>query len=675
MTPAWALLKSGKHRHRPPSRHQDVDMQHPAPSNALHLELDAEEHFDVREFSLEDGLSSLTSIDIVAVSPNPAVDFEQIVGKNAAFSIQVGAHVYGGAPAPRWTGLISEIHQIRSEDTGLSTYHLTLVPKLWLLTRRSNCRVFQQMSDLDVARALLAEWGIEATIEVSRPGKTRKYRVQYQETDYAFFCRLLEAAGITHFHRRTDEGSRLVLTDAPERGEKRRAPLAHTNEPLGRDRLFATAFRASRMVRSGRVTFADHDHRLANKPLLAHAQTSQLPFEANLEHFSYTPGSFRFGTKGTKDTPFADDRGRTRTDPDEAQRIADQAAASAVARTRRFAFESNALDLSPGSVLRMVDHPLADREGELLLTHVSLSGSFDGEPRVSCRAVSARLPYAPDALTPSPSIFGVESATVVGPAGETIHCDEFGRVRVQFHWDRYGQMNEQSSCWVPVVQAWAGDALGSLNLPRVGQEVIVSFLGGNPEEPVIVGRIFTNLLRPPFPLPQNKTQNGFRSASVPATGGYNELMFEDKAGAELLRMRAERDMATRVNHDQSLSVGRHRSAAIEGNDKEQVTGEQRHSVGQNMVSSVIKNQIATVGGTLVSMAGGDRIHETTGGAVSNANTHQITSLVGTTIQVGASMIHIGPDAIVIQSPLVLLNPGEDVAASMALGGAAPTPGA
>jgi type VI secretion system secreted protein VgrG len=119
-------------------------------------------------------------------------------------------------------------------------------------------------------------------------------------------------------------------------------------------------------------------------------------------------------------------------------------------------------------------------------------------------------------VTPIPTINGVECAVVVGPAGETIHCDEFGRVRVQFHWDRYGKMDEFSSCWVPVNQAWAGEGLGSLNIPRVGQEVIVSFLAGNPEEPMIVGRVFTNLLRPPFPLPANKTQNGFRSASVPA---------------------------------------------------------------------------------------------------------------------------------------------------------------
>jgi type VI secretion system secreted protein VgrG len=550
---------------------------------------------------------------------------------------------------------------------------------MWLLTRRSNCRVFQQMTDLDVVRAILAEWRIEPRVEVSRPGKTRKYRVQYQETDYAFVCRLLEAAGITFFFRRTDDGSELVLSDRPERGRRRDSPLAHTNEPLGRDRLWATGFHASRAVRSGMLTFADHDHRLPNGPLLARAEANPTALEANLEQFRYVAGSFRFGGKGPKDTPHADDRGRTRTDPDEATRIAEQAAWGMVARTRRFGFDSNAVHLAAGTVLRVVDHPLAEREGELLVTHVSIAASHDTEPRVTCAAVATSTPYAPEAVTPIPAIHGVEMATVVGPSGETIHCDEFGRVRVQFHWDRYGKMDEQSSCWVPVNQPWAGDGLGALNLPRVGQEVIVSFLGGNPEEPVIVGRIFTNLLRPPFPLPTNKTQNGFKSASVPHTGGYNEIMFEDKAGAELLRMRAEKDMTTRVNNDQDLSVGKNRKAVIEANDNEEVLGNQQKSVSGNktqnvvgqLLSSVGQNQLTNVLGSLVSMAGGDRVMQTIGAASQSALSHQISSTTGTTITCGQSMIHIGPDAIIIQSPKVLLNPGEEVAASAALGDGIP----
>jgi type VI secretion system secreted protein VgrG len=649
----------------------------PAPTtNNLVLELvGADDHFDVREFSLEDGLSSLFSIDLVALSENPAVDFETVVGKAATFRVKVREGMYGGAGAPCWSGIVSEIHQLRSEETGLSTYHLTVVPRLWLLTQRTNCRVFQQMTDLEVVRALLGEWGITPTVETSRAYKTRKYRVQYQETDHAFISRLLEAAGITYFFRRGPDGSTLVLHDGPERGEKREHPLEHLNQPQGRG-LHATGFRASRTVRSGKVTLADHDLRLANTPLLSQTQASTHETEAALEQFIYTPGAFRFGNKGPKDTPHADDRGRTRTDPEEGQRLADQAAHAGTARAKRFSFDSNALDLAAGSVLDVSGHAVAEREGALLLTRVGFSGTSDSAPHVSASAAAISTPFRPEAVTPTPAIHGVECATVVGPSGETIHTDEFGRVRVQFHWDRYGKMDEQSSCWVPVNQPWAGQAQGALNLPRIGQEVIVGFLAGNPEEPIIVGRLFTNLLRPPFPLPQNKTQNGFHSASVPATGGYNELMFEDKAGSELIRQRAERDFSTRVNRNHDLSIGNDRAAHVEANDKEQVDGNQKHDVGGDSTSSILgqalssigKDQLSQVLGSMLSSAGGERILQTIGNYVSQALTHQITSQTGTTITVGQSMIHIGPDSIIIQSPKVLLNPGEDVAASASLGG-------
>ncbi len=648
-------------------------------ANALHLAIDSDDVFDIRDISIVDGLSRLFSIHIEAVSTNPAVDFESIVGRSAAVSIQVGEGIHGVESPPAWSGIVSEIHQVRSEDTGLSTYQLTIVPRLWLLTRRTNCRVFQQLTDLDVVKMILGEWGIAPEVQVARPGKPRKYRVQYQETDHAFISRLLEAAGITYYFRRSSEGSTLVLTDGPERGKVRKNPLPHTNEPFGRDRLWATGFAASRSVRSGKLTFSDHDHRLPNQPLIAQSDAHPVEVESNLEKFTYSPGAFRFGGKGTKETPHADDRGRTRTDPDEAKRIADQAAYAMVAQTRRFTFGSNALELAAGTVLRVVDHPLADREGELLITSVAIAASHETEPRVSSVAVSAKVPYAPEMATPTPAIHGVEMATVVGPEGETIHCDEFGRVRVQFHWDRYGKMDEFSSCWIPVNQPWAGDGLGALNLPRIGQEVIVSFLGGNPEEPIIVGRIFTNLLRPPFPLPANKTQNGFKSASVPHTGGYNEVMFEDMAGQELLRMRAEKDMATRVNNDQQLSVGRNRKSTIEANDREDVVGNQTKSVGGDKTSSIVgqlvntigKDQLTSVVGSIVNMAGGDRVVQTVGSASHAALSHNISSSAGTTITCGQSMIYIGPDAVVIQSPKVLINPGEAIASSVALGDGVP----
>jgi type VI secretion system secreted protein VgrG len=630
----------------------------------LRLETPVQEPLDVREFTVDDGLSSFFSVDLEVLASDPAIDLDDLIGQPAAFHVELDDLSYEGLPRRSWSGVISEAHLVRSEADGMSTYQLTIAPTLWLLTRRTNCRVYQQMTDLDVARAILAEWGIEALVECSRSYKTRKYRVQYQETDFAFFCRLLEASGVTYLHRLVDGQTKLVLTDAPERGVERKDVLEYADEPTSTSRN-ATHFRASRNLTAGRIAIADHDHRLQNVPLVAQTAASRHPTESRLESFTYEPGSFRFGNPGTKDTPSADDRGRTRTDMDEAQRIADQKASAAMARARRFSFDANAMDLAPGMRLRIGHHPMAEKVGQLLLVRTVITGTWDTPPHLVMHAADAAQPWKPELITPIPQIAGVETAIVVGPAGETIHCDEFGRVRVQFHWDRYGTMDERSSCWVPVNQAWAGEGLGAISLPRVGQEVVVSFLGGNPEEPMIVGRIFTNLLRPPFALPANKTQNGFKSASVPATGGYNELMFEDKAGSEQIRMRAEKDWMTRVNNDARTSIGRHRSAAIDGNDQETIGGHQRESV--------VGNKLGQVLGNLMQTTRGQRILSTVKDFVSSALSHRITSQVGTTLVCGQSMIHISPDAIVIQTPKLLLNPGEKVAREAALTGRTPTP--
>ncbi|HTJ80781.1 MAG TPA: type VI secretion system tip protein TssI/VgrG, partial [Polyangiaceae bacterium] len=517
----------------------------------------------------------------------------------------------------------------------------------------------------------LGEWSIDFADECERTYKTRKTRIQYQESDFTFIRRLLEASGITFLFRQENGESKLSLRDAPERHEVHALPLEHVNEPTSGQR-FASGFRASRAVRPGKVTFADHDPRMANQPLLGTSKTGDHPVEAQLEHFVYKPGGFKFGGGGPKDTPHADDRGRTRTDPAEAKRIADEAAHARVARSQRFSFESNFLDLMPGQRVSIHRHAIAEKHGELLLTRVSIAGNSQSDVRVSCDAVSASVPYRPEALTPQPAIQGIECATVVGPSGEDIHCDEFGRVRVQFHWDRYGKMDEQSSIWVHVNQPWSGEGFGAINIPRIGQEVMVSFLGGNPEEPMIVGRMHTNLLRPPFALPLNKTQSGIKSKSTPETGGYNELMFEDKAGHELVRRRAEKDEVTRVNNDKTLSVGRHRTMSIEGNDKETVEGNQKNSVFQNMMSAIGKNQLTTVLGNLVSAAGKDRLFQTVGNFVTDALSHRMSAQESNTFTVGKSMIHMGPDFIVIQTPKLFLNPGAEVAQAAALSGKAPT---
>jgi type VI secretion system secreted protein VgrG len=613
----------------------------------LQLFADLPDAFDVRSFDVRESLNELFFVDIVARCPNPAVDLEEAIGKAATFRIEVSAEVYPDASSPLWSGILSDVEQLASEEDGLSTYRLRLVPSFWLLTQRTNCRVFQQMTDLDIVKALFAEWGLPFEDACSGSYKTRKYRVQYQESDYAFVCRLLEASGVSYVLEQRDATTTIVLRDAPEQQPARKLPLQHVGEPTA-GRLYATGLRAQRRIRPGRTTFADHDPRLPNEPLLGAATSSSHPIESQLESFKYLPGAFKFGNVGPKDTPAADDRGRSRSDPDEARRIAERDAAARIARSQRISFTSNSLDLRAGSVLHVAGHALSERFKHLLVESIHLSGTQGSDATIEVEAVSGEVPYHPATRTPTPTIAGVECATVVGPAGETIHCDEFGRVRVQFHWDRYGKMDEFSSCWIPVNQPWAGEGFGLVNLPRIGQEVIVSFLAGNPEEPVIVGRVFTNLKRPPFTLPAAKNESGFRSKSVPETGGYNLLRFVDTAGEELVEGRAEKDMKTRVNNDKALSVGRDRSMSVERDDEERVGGNQAESVGKNQLSRVFDN--------MLSIVGKERVLKTVGNMVSQAKAHAFSSDDTINLTVGNSLIYMDRDKIVIHAKTVLINP-------------------
>lgn len=622
----------------------------------MEVTIASKDALDVREFSVHQSMSTLFTVTVTAMSKNPDIDFEAVIGQDASFTLH-GRSVDG---TPRtWTGICNELHQLRAEEKGLTAYHLTIVPKMWLASQRRNHRIFQNKTELDIAQQILEEWGVDIEKKLESTYKSRKYRVQYGETDYAFLSRMLEEAGICFYFQEKEKKSVCVLSDAPQRNEERAKPIAFRDEPSLADKEHVTSVRISRQVRPGKLTLRDHDYRRpADFPLGASAGSGGV--EEKLESFHYVPGAFVFETDKGEPTPFADDKGMHRADESEGAKLAEKRLHASRSDASIASFHTNVIDLHPGMVMSMLDHPqreLGDGK-RLLVLESRIDGRANEDISHSCEVRGADQPYAPPMRQKKPKADGVESATVVGPSGEEIHTDEFGRVRVQFHWDREGSRDENSSCWIHVSQPWGGAGFGGSNLPRIGQEVIVDFLGGDPDRPVITGRVYTNLQKTPYKLPVNKTQSGWKSNSSPSNGGYNEMMFEDKAGSELLRMRAEKDMNTRVNNDQKSSIGRHRSDSVDGNDRETVAGNQNHNVDGNKSSTVGKDEIASILGNLISMAGGERVMKTIGSFMSQALSHSISSDTGTTISVGQSRIEIKPDSIVIQSPKVLLNPGD-----------------
>ena len=558
----------------------------------LSVELASGDSFDVREFTVNERMSQLFEVRLVALTDNPNVDFESVVGQKARFVMHHGSGLVGSQRS--WTGICNELEQLAVEDTGLSSYHLAIVPTFWLATQRRNHRMFQQLSEPDIVVKLLSEWGIEPVLKIDKGAyKKRKYRVQYGESDYAFICRMLEDAGITFYFETQDGESKLVLADAPQ-SNAARGPIAFRDNPTTADKEHVTDVRIARKVRPGKLTIRDVDYR---KPpsynLAATVAGGTGAVEDKLERFYYEPGAFLFGAEKGDETPAADDKGKTRTDETEGQKLAQRRLEAKRASGTTVSFSTSAHDLAPGVVTSFLDHPRGDlgSDNKLLLVESNIAGTSTGEWTHHCEAKSAKQAYRPPTTSTRPKVNGVESATVVGPAGEEIHCDEFGRIRVHFHWDRESKMDDNSSCWIPVSQPWGGAGYGGTALPRIGQEVLVDFMGGDPDRPVIVGRVYTNLQKTPYKLPDNKTQTGIKSNSTGGGGGYNELMFEDAKGKELVNMQAERDYNKLVKHDEVATIMNDRTKVVQRD--ENVT------IGQNRQKLVKANEMITIGKNLV----------------------------------------------------------------------------
>jgi type VI secretion system secreted protein VgrG len=577
----------------------------PLLSHRLHASIASGDTLDVRRFHVRERMSSLFEITVVAMSENPDIDFEAAVGQPMHFSAQ---HGILAERQRAWTGVCSHVEQIAVEDRGLSTYELTLVPKLWLATQRRNHRMFQRKSELEIVLQLLSEWHVEPIQKISGDYRKRKYRVQYGESDFTFLSRMLEDAGISYYFETHDGESRMVLCDGPQRNEAR-PPIAFRDQPTDADKEHVTEVRVARRVRPGKYTLRDHDYRRpASYKLLATAGSSK-NVEEQLERFHYTPGAFLFESEKGDPTPAADDKGRYRTDENEANTLAQKRLLAKRAVARTVVFNTNVVDLAPGVTLSFLDHPKSDLAASkpFLVLQADFSGTHDSKWTTTCEAVTAEQPYYPAMETPKPKANGVESATVVGPSGDEIHTDEFGRVRVHFHWDRESKMDDNSSCWIHVSQPWGGKGFGGTNLPRVGQEVIVDFLNGDPDRPVIVGRVYTNLQKTPYKLPDNKTQSGWKSDSSPGGTGdnYNEIMFEDKIGQELVRMQAEKDLNKLVKNDEQVKIGRDRTKQVGHDDKHDVGHDRTRTVGNDESVQVGNDEKRKVGNDRTRQVGND----------------------------------------------------------------------
>jgi type VI secretion system secreted protein VgrG len=546
----------------------------------------------VRRFVVREAISSMFSASVWVRSPDPSLDLAGMIDQPATFRVAAASRAFRGLVVEA-----EQLHGFRIAEgrPGLSTYRVRIAPDLYRLTLRRGNRIYQHLSIPDIVESLLGEHGVSMVSRIDRGQYPKlEYKVQYGESDYAFFSRLLEEAGIA-FTFPADEGGTLTLADHLESGPLRPGPpipyIDHPEKVYGRE--FVTAVRLSREVRPGAFAIRDHELRNPDFTLYAEAQPAA-GIEARNEQYHFDQASFLVETRKGGGTPVADDRGIARHDLGYGQGLAQRSLDGERVGLRGASFEASTIDLAPGVVFCMDLHPHPELPSgrRLLVQETEVQGSVDGELTLSGHAVFADAPYRPLRRTPKPVVHGVQSAVVVGPAGQEIHTDEFGRVRVQFPWDREGAHDEKSSCWMRVNEAWSGMGYGMIVLPRVGHEVFVGFAEGDPDLPFIMGRAFNAQQLVPYELPAHKTRSTWKSDSSPGSGGFNELMFEDLADEELVWQQGQKDRIRLVKNDERATVGHDRGKLVKNDESERTEGLRKRWVGKDfdLVTKVDKRE-------------------------------------------------------------------------------------
>ncbi|MBN3200321.1 type VI secretion system tip protein VgrG [Pectobacterium brasiliense] len=568
--------------------------------------------FAVVDFQLSEALNQPFALSLNLASPLPGIDFGAVLDQPCELLVW-----YEGELQRRVSGIVSAFAQ---GDTGFrrTRYQAEVRPALWRLGLRTNARIFQAQKPEAIIGALLEESGItDYAFALRNEHAVREYCVQYRESDLAFITRLAAEEGLYFFHEFEEGKHRLVFADdagALAKGPELFFNLATQGLSEG---AYVRRFRYAEAVRTAEVALKDYSFKTPAYGLLHNKMSGELEHQReSYQHFDY-PGRFKQDPSGKAFTGYRLDALR--------------------AGAMTGSGESNAAELMPGSSFTLTEHPNLALNIAWQLVAITHSGQqpqaleeeSGGEPTTysnSFEVVKASTTWRAD-LPYKPMVDGPQIATVVGPAGEEIYCDQYGRVKLQFPWDRYGASDDQSSCWVRVSQGWAGGQYGLIAIPRIGHEVIVSFLEGDPDQPIVTGRTFHATNPSPYPLPANKTRTTLRTTTHKGAG-FNELRFEDQAGQEEVFIHAQKDMNTvvlnnrstcvgvdhaeNVGRDQISVIGRHQILNVVENQGTEIQGAQKVIIGAGRETEVTMNEKLTVTGNITITSTGGNIELTTG---------------------------------------------------------------
>jgi type VI secretion system secreted protein VgrG len=619
-----------------PAENSLVTIQTPLGEDALIL----------TRFSGKEGISSLYEYSLDMVSNDNSIVFEDIIGQAVTVTLSLANSV-----ERYFHGIISSFSQgegIENPDGSLhlTTYSAKMVPWFWVMTKTVNSRIFQEKSVVDIVEMIFEEDGlVDYEIRLNKTYSPRTYCVQYQESDYCFISRLLEEEGIFYFFEHEQEKHTLVVSDnngypaCPNQAIVRYDPDAG----VGIDEDVVNKFHMSKEITFGKFTTRDFNFEIPNASLQSEAEGKNTLGPGERELYRY-PGGYDSSERGDA--------------------VADLRMQVEEARVTRIEGKGNCRDFVSGHTFTLEEYYRSDMNQEYLLTTVEHRASephrFDAgsEGNNVASYINAfaclpkNVPYRPPLDTPKPVIYGSQTAIVVGPEGEEIYPDEYGRVKIKFHWDRDEKKDENSSCWVRVSQAWAGTGWGAMFIPRIGQEVIVQFINGDPDQPIITGRVYHGQNLPPYTLPDEKTKSTIKSDSTPGGGGSNEIRFEDSADEEEFFVHAQKDMNSVVENDKTLEVGGNRTTHITGNFDESIDGDETRSVGGAVDETITGSETRNiVGGVDETIAAGEKrtitggLDETiTGGETRTVNGNQTKTINGSKTETVAGGITVNTPA-------------------------------
>jgi type VI secretion system secreted protein VgrG len=642
-------------------------------------------------FTGQEAISRLFHFHLTTLSEDTAIDFTHIVGQNVTINVTTADD-----SQRYFNGIVSHF-ACTGKDGDMTQYELQVVPKLWTLTRYADCRIYHNKDVTEIVKAVLDERGIDYQASLTATYKKLEYCVQYRETDYNFISRLMEQHGIFYFFKHDDSSHTMMLGDStsahqpcPDQ-DKAGFNLAAGGLDPGD---VVNAWTIGQELRSGKHSLTDYNFITSTTDLGASESTIySVGGNDSMEIFDF-PGPHPTQAEGTA-------LAKLRMQEDEAVHKIGRGAGVC----RRF---------TTGYTFELQEHPLSAMNATYLLTEIqhvaSVSGTYredggEGQDSYSNHftCIPSDVPFRPARVTPKPFVQGPQTATVVGKSadkdsaddqgaggdGEEIWVDKWGRVLVLFPWDR----KKDVSCWMRVSQDWAGQGWGMINIPRVGQEVIVSFLEGDPDRPIITGRVYNDVQVVPYTLPDYGTRTTFRTSTSKGGGTehYNELRFEDKQGKEQVFVRAEFDQDNYVKNDSREWIGNNRSLVVTKDQMEQVKGnlslavegDQYEKVGGDLhltVKGEQREKISAdmgqhVGGNWnhksdqnVSIQAGMNMHEKSGENWAHEAGMAIHLKAGMTmvleagvqlsLKAGGSFIDIGPAGIAISgAPLVMINSG------------------